>query len=206
MMLAISAFGTLLYFGYFQKTKEENTHAPRVVVLESVRQAVEDLIIQNVGRDYFLSNYTPHQSQDYVSQDKTEYILQYDYLVGRSIGIEKPASVSVSYYPVKNFGRLHGIFNCIKQPELCEFTVTRAEALSIADANGINTGPVENKPATVFLSQFAPDRSIFDSDGWYMVVTRPLKSQDGCFHSNTVTIRERDGKVFTELNKDEGCP
>lgn len=205
MVIALVAFGTLSYYSFFQKSQNADIHKPRVHVPATVRQAAENLIVKNVGHEYFVANYSPHQSKDYVSLDKTEYILEYDYLAGRAVGIETPVGTSVSYYPEKNFGRLNGIFNCVEQPGLCEFTITRAEALTIAEANGLNSGNVDNTPPIVSLSSFAPDKSIFESDGWYIVVSKSLTSQDDCYRSNTVTIRERDGKVFTELNKVWGC-
>ena len=105
----------------------------------------EQAIIEKVGQQFYELNFTysHEQSRTYVSNgdDVEEYWLFWDFQVFGNPYIENTIVLEFDHQgkPLWN-GTIHGVPECIKYPESCEFAIDKTRAIELAKKAGLEEG------------------------------------------------------------------
>jgi|SRR3989344_1471024 len=168
----------------------------------------DSFVISQVGESYFKENFvlavtkTDEQTSFKNNSPDATYLVFYEYL---PLSVLTQSKFLVSVNLGKNLDSpvfSNTILDCVNEPTLCEFTVTKEQALKTAKENGVSGDANQ-----IFLQRFYTfdDPAFFEGWGWVVFESIDDQSIGDCMRSKMIVINSRIGNASNVAEK-TACP
>lgn len=166
-----------------------------------VNQAIaisNSYIISKVGDQYFQQNYKllPEKSR-ICNKENQSYCIQYEYLPASELSQKQ--QILQSKITNGKIDHFNGVHDCLNQPQLCQFTTTKNEAIELAVSKGFDPSQL-----SIVLLPF----SVENFESWYWHINQSVDNTPGesndCGFTKTMSI-DTISKKTSQIETNEWC-